>query len=180
MFLLSPDVSLTTYLPVWFVYPRLIQGTPPTRVLTCCLQRWSYPCFSSSLSCWPSTVWGKQTCAARWKTSSVCLSEWIPASSSTSSSSFFYLPPQSLWASMRLSVSGQGITVGVVWKQAVSKGLWANSCTSRGSTQKQPGQVRPQSVIRWPGGRRHEEEQLCLSEMVDIGFGICCLPSLCA
>lgn len=42
---------------------------------------------------------------------------------------------------MRLSVSGQATAVGVVWKQAACKGLWANSCTSRGHAQKN-SQVR--------------------------------------
>ena len=81
---------------------------------------------------------------------------------------------------MRVSVSGQGIRVGVVWKQAVKSALWVNSCTSsRTAHENSSGQVRPQTLIHWPSWRQHEEEQLGLSQMVDIGFGVCCLPALC-
>lgn len=47
-----------------------------------------------------------------------------------------------------------------------------------GGTQQQLGQVRPENLIHWPTRPRHAEEQLFLSEMVDIGFSICCLPTL--
>lgn len=38
-----------------------LQRTPPIKVLMCCLQHWSYRCFSSSSFCWPSTAWGENT-----------------------------------------------------------------------------------------------------------------------
>lgn len=82
---------------------------------------------------------------------------------------------------MRLSVSGQGTAAGGALETGGVQRLMGKQLhLQRARVKKQPGQVRPQSVIGWASGRRHEEEQLCLSQMVDIGFGVCCLPSVCA
>lgn len=53
-----------------------VQKTPPIRGLMCYPQHWSYHCFSSSSSCWRSTVWGECTYAV---VSSFLLHERISA-----------------------------------------------------------------------------------------------------
>lgn len=87
---------------------------------------------------------------------------------------------------MRLSVSGQGTAVGVVWKQAACKGLWANSCTSRGHVQKN-SQVRSghsQSLAgRRDGGMRKSSFASLRWLILVLVFAVCLLyvlNSLCS
>lgn len=87
---------------------------------------------------------------------------------------------------MRLSVSGQGTAVGVVWKQAACKGLWANSCTSRGHAQKN-SQVRSghsQSLVgRRDGGMRRSSFASLRWLILVLVFAVCLLyvlNSLCS